>query len=80
MSVFAKAVVFSNIICADNKNDNRKGDDHSERNCNEYPPAESAVFVFDFRIGGNHGGFFYDMIFRRNRKTGSCHVFAGFIE
>ena len=80
MAVFAKAVIFSYIICTDYKNDDCKSGKDSERNCNKNPPAESAVFVFDFRFGRNYGRFLYDVIFRRNGKGGSCHIFAGFVE
>ena len=66
MSVLAKAVIFSDIICADYQNDYNKRAEDSERNCNKNPPAESAFFVFDFGIGRNYGRFLYYMIFRRN--------------
>ena len=80
MSVLAKAVIFSDIICADYKNDDCKSGKNSQRNYYKNPPAESAVFIFDFRIGRNYGRFLYNMIFRRNGKGGSCHVFAGLVE
>ena len=80
MSVLAKTVVFSYIICADYKDNDYKNAENPEGDRNKYPPAESSFLGFDFRFGRNNGRFLYNMIFRRKSEVSGKHISACFSE